>query len=119
MEINKEHELVLLSKVLNVIRYHIIDEEASYLALSQITIDLHKRVVEELSAFADQRGVFLEKGIYIEKMPDKLEAIKYHIKNVEKWNSLDYVVKETVVKSLVSPYKMEDDTFYMLIKLLN
>lgn len=115
MRIEKEHELILLSKALSCIRYEAINDEASYLALSPIMTDLHTKVISELLIFAKERGVDVPKEYYIDGDKSKIDAIKYHIHNVENWNTLNKESKRLIVINLVSPFKLKDETIVSLI----
>ncbi|UIR55920.1 hypothetical protein LZQ00_16865 [Sphingobacterium sp. SRCM116780] len=116
MEINKEHELIVLSKVLDIIRFHIINDESSYLAQSPITTELYLKVRGELSNHLHQMGYNENQEFYIEDFPKKLEAIIFHIKNVENWNILTLDTRSEIVLGLIKPFRVHKETFKKLLK---
>ena len=117
MRIEKEHELILLSKALSIIRYEPINDEASYLAISPIMADLHVMVINELQKIASARGLDIANEHYIDDDKTKIEAIKYHINNIENWNTLDVESKHLIVTDLIRPNKLKDETINLLISL--
>ncbi|MGJ1323037.1 hypothetical protein ACR780_10120 [Sphingobacterium faecium] len=117
MEINKEHELIVLSKILDIIRFNIIDDESSYLALSPITTELYMNVQQALFDSIDEFGTIKKHIFYIEDFPHKLEAVTFHLKNVENWDLLIKDIKNEIIDGLVKPYKFRYEE--TLNKLLN
>ncbi|GGH26801.1 hypothetical protein GCM10011418_36310 [Sphingobacterium alkalisoli] len=109
MEINKEHELNILTKIFSIIKYKIIDDRTSELAVSPITTELFNRVIEDFAPLIEKRGGVLKYG-YIEDSPEELNAIKYHLSNIESWETLDNQVRKSVIVNLVCPYEIREDT---------
>jgi len=114
MELNKKEELIVLSKILETIRFCKIDDESSYLALSPITKDLYLRVRKELYEDLKQTEISF-KEVFIENFPHKLEAVKFHINNIENWEKFTLEIKTEVFSILLDPYKIKKETLNMLL----
>jgi len=116
MELSKEHELLVLSKILETIRFCKIDDESSYLALSPVTTDLYLKVRKELFEYLQESGIS-DREIFIENFPNKLEAVMFHISNVENWELLTIESKTEVLSILLKPYCVKERTLKILLNL--
>ena len=121
MEIKETSELILLQKALHFIKFGVDENEARHVAVSPITgkiLEILKRELhEEMKKYDKLHSKALPNHFdYIENYSHFLKKVYVHISNIDNWSQYDEQIQIETIKSLISPYKVQDSTIREILE---